>query len=116
MYQNKTLVFLHVCNSDKLKTTINSLKQCQDSQRELSFAVSSLQAFQKIMSLDAGKCPVFACVISSPFFKVFSGTTGSHLIKNLHKAYLCTDSKMDLRLITLIKSALLLYGTEQRNR
>ena len=42
-------------NSDKLKTTMNSLKQSQDSQRELSSAVSSLQALQKNVSLSAGK-------------------------------------------------------------
>nr|XP_022307699.1 complement C1q-like protein 2 [Crassostrea virginica] len=41
--------------SDKLKTTMNSLKQSQDSQRELSSAVSSLQALQKNVSLSAVK-------------------------------------------------------------
>nr|XP_022294285.1 uncharacterized protein LOC111104556 [Crassostrea virginica] len=41
--------------SDNLKTTINSLKQSQNSQRELSSAVSSLQTLQKNMSLSAVK-------------------------------------------------------------
>ena len=42
-------------NSDNLKATMDSLKQSQDSQRELSSAVSSLQTLQKNVSLSAGK-------------------------------------------------------------
>nr|XP_022313878.1 caprin-2-like [Crassostrea virginica]XP_022313886.1 caprin-2-like [Crassostrea virginica]XP_022313893.1 caprin-2-like [Crassostrea virginica] len=40
--------------SDKLKTTMNSLKQSQNSQQELSSAVSSLQVFQRNMSVLSG--------------------------------------------------------------
>ncbi|XP_078320033.1 uncharacterized protein LOC111106082 [Crassostrea virginica] len=50
--------------SDNLKTTINSLKQSQNSQRELSSAVSSLQAFQKNVSLSEGKT-YLSCVCNS---------------------------------------------------
>ena len=48
-----------VCVSDNLNTTINTVKQSQNSQQELSSAVSSLQAFQSNMSLTAGKWSLF---------------------------------------------------------
>ena len=47
------------CVSDNLTTTINTVKESQHSQRELSSDVSSLQAFQKNMSVGAGKWSVF---------------------------------------------------------
>lgn len=100
---------MFVYNSENLKTTINTVTQFQDSQQKLSSAVSSLQALQKNMQLDARMWSLFWLCNSLKFFKVFSGTIYGLDLENEQKVafdtvYLRTVTRIELRLITLIKA------------
>ncbi|XP_078341128.1 uncharacterized protein LOC111122800 [Crassostrea virginica] len=84
--------------SDNLKTTINSLKQSQNSQRELSSAVSSLQVFQRNMSVLSGPAKVTPVAFTAGMTSYSSWWQGEilvfpHVITNKGQGYSSSSGK-----------------------